>query len=293
MKEAILSTDDLARAHLHARTAAASARLPFRSRVWRGPQGNWQGAGTGSSLDFQDHRPYAPGDDPRYINWQAYARTGSYTMKLYRQEASPAVDLVVDRSPSMFLDPAKAARTAELFYWTAESALECGAALRIYTLSGEETLPIALDELFGHTWLRPETAAFQAESLRGIPWRHGAMRLLLSDLLWPGHAQPICHSLCEGNGFGIIFAPFSAAEADPIWDGNLEMTDCETGELRLQRVDRDSLGRYRESYQRHFSFWADECARYGIPLARVSADASLSEALEPHMAAAGAVEWGG
>ncbi|MFN9663179.1 MAG: DUF58 domain-containing protein, partial [Akkermansiaceae bacterium] len=26
-------------------------------------------------MDFQDHRSYSPGDDPRHINWQAYART--------------------------------------------------------------------------------------------------------------------------------------------------------------------------------------------------------------------------
>ncbi|MEJ6642028.1 MAG: DUF58 domain-containing protein [Akkermansiaceae bacterium] len=39
----------------------------------------------GSALYFQDHRAYSPGDDPRHINWQAYARTGQYTMKLYRE----------------------------------------------------------------------------------------------------------------------------------------------------------------------------------------------------------------
>ena len=49
----------------------------------------FSGSGTGSSLDFQDHRAYSPGDDPRHINWQAYARTGSYTMKLFREEVRP------------------------------------------------------------------------------------------------------------------------------------------------------------------------------------------------------------
>src|SRR3954470_19074235 len=119
-----MNTEQLEALHVRARHVAALMRLPFRRRAWRGMQGNWQGAGTGSSLDFQDHRPYVAGDDPRYINWQAYARTGSYTMKLYRQEVSPAVDVAVDVSASMFVDDAKGARMAELLYWVVESALE-------------------------------------------------------------------------------------------------------------------------------------------------------------------------
>src|SRR4051794_41560909 len=131
---------------LQATHVAGLMRLPFRRRAWRGTQGNWQGTGTGSSLDFQDHRPYSPGDDPRYINWQAYARTGHYTMKLYRQEVSPAVDLVIDRSKSMFVDDEKAVRSAELLYWAIESSIRSGASLRCFAVSDGQPEPIALDE---------------------------------------------------------------------------------------------------------------------------------------------------
>ena len=65
-------------------------------------------------MDFQDHRSYSPGDDPRHINWQAYARTGSYTLKLFREEIRPIVDLVLDVSPSMFFTPEKDKRSTEL-----------------------------------------------------------------------------------------------------------------------------------------------------------------------------------
>src|SRR5690606_7126573 len=122
-----LSADELTSHHLHARQVAGSLRLPLRRRSWRGLQGNWQGSGAGSSLDFQDHRPYSPGDDPRYSNWQAYARSEHYTMKLYRQEVSPTVDLVIDLSASMFVTPVKSARVSELLYWCVECALQAGA----------------------------------------------------------------------------------------------------------------------------------------------------------------------
>ena len=109
-----MTPEALKDAYSRSSTCASRLRLPLRSKVWRGGSGDFSGAGTGSSMDFQDHRNYAPGDDPRHINWQAYARTGQYTMKLYREEVRPVVDLICDVSPSMFLDETKSARTAEL-----------------------------------------------------------------------------------------------------------------------------------------------------------------------------------
>src|SRR5277367_3096745 len=101
---------------------AEHLRLPFRSRNWRGHAGNWLGVGAGSSIDFQDHRPYLPGDDPRYIDWRAYARTGTYMMKMYREEVSPQVDLVLDASRSMGFEEKKRTRTLELACFCARSA---------------------------------------------------------------------------------------------------------------------------------------------------------------------------
>ena len=121
--------------------AARRVRLPLRNRTWRGEGGNWQGAGVGSSIDFQDHRPYLPGDDPRYIDWQAYARTGHYSMKLYREEVSPRVDVALDVSESMFFDDAKRERSLELFFFCAESALQAGSSLRCHAVGRADSVP--------------------------------------------------------------------------------------------------------------------------------------------------------
>jgi len=82
----------------------------------------------GSSLDFQGSRNYAPGDDPRHIHWQAFARTGALTMKLYRAEVAPVVDVTVDVSASMTFTAAKARRTDELLAFCVASADRTGAA---------------------------------------------------------------------------------------------------------------------------------------------------------------------
>ncbi|HEY0256254.1 MAG TPA: DUF58 domain-containing protein, partial [Candidatus Methylacidiphilales bacterium] len=108
---ALLAEDKLGARKREVARLAEKVRLPFRSRAWRGSSGAWQGRSQGSSIDFQDHREYAPGDDPRYLDWAAYARTNNYIMKLFREEVSPRLDVVLDTSPSMALTPEKEARS--------------------------------------------------------------------------------------------------------------------------------------------------------------------------------------
>lgn len=288
-----LSPAQLEQCHLRARNAAALFRLPFRRRTWRGVQGNWQGTGTGSSLDFQDHRPYVPGDDPRYINWLAYARSGHYTMKLYRQEVSPALDLLLDCSESMFVDEAKSLRVAELLYWCFECGMESGAALRVFRWVGDDVEPVPMDAIGGHSWMRVHPSGEHAPVLPSVPWRHGSLRVILSDLLWPGDAQPLFQALNDRNGFGVLLAPFSPEEAQPSWSGNMEMLDCESSRIRAQRVDPGVLERYQVAYRRHFSLWEDHALRYRVPLARIAAQGELTEAMRIHAGESGAVEWAG
>jgi uncharacterized protein (DUF58 family) len=116
------------------RATTGALRLPLRGGHWRGSGGTVLGQGTGSSIDFQDQRAYVPGDDPRHINWQATARTGNTTMKLFRQEVTPRVDLLLDLSSSMYLTPAKSQRTWELIYFCIESSLRLGSSLRLHLL---------------------------------------------------------------------------------------------------------------------------------------------------------------
>src|SRR5258706_313471 len=55
----------------------------------------------GGSAEFLEHRPYAPGDDLRRIDWLAFARTGEPVFKLFRAEEDIVVRLVVDASASL------------------------------------------------------------------------------------------------------------------------------------------------------------------------------------------------
>lgn len=250
------------------------------------------GTGVGSSIDFQDHRPYLPGDDPRYINWQAYARSGSYTMKLYRQEVSPQVDLVLDVSSSMFLVPGKTDRAIELFYFSLESAWRTAASVRVWIWNGGRPQMLELPELRGYRWAAKIGAEKPPErpDLSRLPWRPGSLRVWISDLLFPGNAEAMMKPLAEARGLTVILVPFAREEAEPDWSGNLELLDCEAGVSRLQRVGEDLMADYRLAYRRHFELWRLAARKQEALLACVPSGGNLDQAFRFEAFGSGAVE---
>lgn len=276
--------------------AAQSFRLPFGRQTWRGSQGNWRGVGLGSSIDFQDHRAYAPGDDPRYIHWAAYARTGQFTMKLFRAEVSPLVDIGIDVSASMTFDPLKAARTEQLLAFCVHSADRAGAPLRVHTVDGARVTALPLEWVRLGRWQeknvprsRPPGPALSA--LPGLlPWRPGALKILISDLLFPGEPGTLLGPLAAGSGLALVLAPSLAAERTLPLRGNLELIDCESPARRHQRIDEQLAERYRAAYQRHFELWTEAARQRGVLLADVAAEGSLKEALGSEALRQGVVE---
>ena len=55
----------------------------------------------GFSVEFSEHREYTPGDDPRYLDWVALARSDRYYIKQFEQETNLRATIVLDASGSM------------------------------------------------------------------------------------------------------------------------------------------------------------------------------------------------
>jgi uncharacterized protein (DUF58 family) len=55
----------------------------------------------GSSLEFNDFRHYARGDDFRFIDWGLYGRTDKYYIKLFKEEEDLLTYIFLDASGSM------------------------------------------------------------------------------------------------------------------------------------------------------------------------------------------------
>ncbi|MBI5330456.1 MAG: DUF58 domain-containing protein [Betaproteobacteria bacterium] len=108
------------------------ARLPQRREVHDHHAGDWPSARLGRGLDFEESRPYAPGDDIRDMDWRTTARLSHLYVKTYREERQPVLHLVVDRGPAMRFGTRrrlKATQAARLAALVAFAAAERNAAV--------------------------------------------------------------------------------------------------------------------------------------------------------------------
>jgi len=55
----------------------------------------------GHGLDYEESRPYEPGDEMRFVNWRLSARTGKMYMKVFREERRPSMFILMDKRASM------------------------------------------------------------------------------------------------------------------------------------------------------------------------------------------------
>src|SRR5437764_2886880 len=55
----------------------------------------------GASVEFRQHRFYAPGDEPRRLDWRVFGRTDRPYIKEYDEETNLRCALMLDESGSM------------------------------------------------------------------------------------------------------------------------------------------------------------------------------------------------
>jgi len=56
---------------------------------------------SGFAVEFAGHREYAPGDDPKHIDWRVYFKRDKYFIKQYEMETNFVCHLILDVSASM------------------------------------------------------------------------------------------------------------------------------------------------------------------------------------------------
>ena len=109
-----------------------SARAPL--------QGGHRSALRGRGLEFEEVRPYVPGDDARNIDWRVTARRGRPHTKLFREERERPVWLLADLHPGLYfgsrrqLKSALLLRAAALLGWV---AVQVGDRLGAVITTGE------------------------------------------------------------------------------------------------------------------------------------------------------------
>ena len=221
----------------------------------------------GHSTEFTDFRDYAPGDDVRFLDWNAFARLNRPYIKLFELEEEMHVAVLIDASGSMLFED-KLLRARQL-----------AAAFGVMGLLGNERVSVTAFSARGLQRLKPcsgrgslrdlftfcervegkaEGEAWFEEGVEAFLKSHvgrGAV-VLLSDFLTFGNVKRSLNKLFSAGleTYGIqILGP---SELDPELGGDVRLVDCES----QMTLDISSAAGLLAIYQEHREAFAAELA---------------------------------
>ncbi len=249
--------------YLKPELAAQIKRLDLRAKmVVRGfLQGLHASPFHGFSVEFSEHRRYSPGDDPKDIDWVAYAKTGKYYVKKFESETNLTGYLAIDLSQSMNytyrqqltkLDYAICLSAALAYLMIQQQdpvglvTFDTKLGASVPPRSRRSQLPTILSHL---TKLKVAGKTDLAASLVQLSamLRHRSLIMLFSDLL--SEEEPMLRALRNLRHSGhdiIIFHILDEAEVTFPFQGMLQMRDPETGQTEPVRA-ADAAEEYRKS----------------------------------------------
>jgi uncharacterized protein (DUF58 family) len=253
--------------------------------------GQWRSRASGSSVEFSDYRTYAPGDEFRRIDWNAYARLERLFVRLYRAEEDLTLTLILDASASMdWGRPSKARFAAQL----------CGALAYIALQSGDRvSIACCRDGGVGERLegLRGEGAAWTAWRLLERLESHGAtdlnaglsssarhlrgsgMTVVVSDLFSPTGYQQGADALLGRRQDVLLLHVLAPDELAPSADlvGEWQLVDSEPASAVEASITPGVLRSYRRLLQTFTQEAADFCRRRGITYLQLRSDLPITD----------------
>jgi len=267
--------------------SAASVRLAMPRTPLRGRTGERLGAGAGASLEFQDYRSYEPGDDLRHVDWSAYARSETLTVRLYREEVAPRIDLAIDISRSIAVTDVKRRAFSELSALIACACASTVADSRVIALPGAAPeLLVTPEHIERFLTFDANQSAFESGPL---PFRRRSVRVVVSDFLFPHDPDALISRLARESAWLAIVQLTLADEAEPTVEGGRRLIDVEgRGEVDLV-IDDAAVRDYRARFASLRLGLARAARRVGAPFAHLVAGTPLRDMVKT-LAGAGVVE---
>lgn len=254
----------------------------------------------GRALEFADYRAYGPGDDPRLIDWRAFARLDRLYLKQFEEEHTRTVTLLLDVSASMdFGDEAYhkgqyARQIAAALAWIARAHAEPvrafllreGRAERLSPAGSRSTLALLLSRLgsIRESGRSDLAAAIRAALHDPAP----GPTLLVSDLLDP--AWPAALDALAAAGEGAVLQVLAPTEWEPPLGDEVELEDAETGDLRPVRLGPSELTAYRARRDAFLDAVRASCRLQGMPHLLLNTGTPVEHAILRHLPASGILQ---
>lgn len=258
---------------------------PFQAR--RGHAGERLGSGTGASLEFQDRRVYVAGDDVRHIDWRAFGRSDQLLVRQFREEVLPRVELLVDDSASMGVGEDKRALAVDLPVLMRRAARAAGASVTTFAL-GDTPRRLDPDELEQRGLaLNGRRPLLEALGETRTLLAHGALRILISDLLSPLDPVLLARRLASGAGGVLVLQLLSTEDVAPPIGAALRLTDAETGGSRDLVVDEAAGKRYTKRLEALSDGVREGLRRHGGRFVQISGRGDVADVARNVLAPAG------
>jgi len=254
--------------------------------------GQWRSRSSGSSVEISDYRTYAPGDEFRRIDWNAYARLERLFVRLYRAEEDLSLAVVLDASASMAWGskPSKGRLAAQLAGALAFIAVqsgdrvevvacrEAGVVQRLPAMRGEAAVLSAWRQLerlefSGATDLNAALAA-SARYLRGA-----GLTVIVSDLFSPSGYQQGIDALLARRQDVLLVHVLAPDELQPPADllGEWRLLDSEPLAPLEATITPGVLRAYRRLLEGFRREAADFCRRRGLAYIQMRSDVNLQD----------------
>ena len=255
-----------------------STRRPFAGQM----KGEKRSIKQGTGIDFADYREYAAGDDLRYVDWNAAARTDRLYLKLFVEEEELFLALLIDTSKSMgFGNPSKLKVATQMAASLGYIGL-CNYD-RIMVQPYSEVLSSPLPVQRGRTGVPRLLNYLQKIEAKGstdfshtlkryaASTKSNGLAIVFSDCFDEGWKDGMKSLLARG--FQIVMVHIlSEEETSPSLRGDLRILDSETGNVRELSVTPQLLERYTRTVTAFCSEIELFCHKYGMDYIRVSSN---------------------
>ena len=246
----------------------------------------------GRGMEFDESRPYQPGDDPRSIDWRVTARSTTAYTKLFREERERPVLVVVDLRSNMHFatqgcfKSVNASRAAALLSWAAHHRGDRLGGLIFGDSTHRELRPKLgrqaalrfVHELVGHPdWENREPTNGNDEeppltramaALKRVA-RPGSLVVILSDFLgFSRAAKAYLSGVARHNEVLAVFLndPLERKLPPP---GRYRLVSRDA-ELAIDTVAKAARRDYRNAFLTRRKELEAFCQRYGIHLMSMS-----------------------
>ena len=278
--------------------------LRLRRPVWGRRYGRHASRRVGLGLDFRDHRPYSPGDDPRQLDWRAVARRDRLVLRQTEAEDDLAIVLVADASAGMGYGDARARK------WNVARTLAAAIAWAAIRQGDAVGLVLGKSGALDTGLVRPAAGHERLDAIaRGLlaaepsgraPWREllpsiahrlprRSLIVFLSDLLDPAErlddAGEVEGDLLRGLAYlrarehDVVFVQvLHRDEVEFPWDDRrtLKFVDRRGLRVAVEGTGVNLRANYLARLEGHLRGVAQACESTGIFYERVLSDAPLT-----------------